>query len=40
VIDTASEQGGGVIMIPEGTFMSGALFFKQGTSLWLVEEPD
>jgi len=36
VIDTASQQGGGVIVIPKGTFMSGALFFKKGTSLWLL----
>ena len=33
VIDTASENGGGVIIIPKGTFLSGSLFFKKGTHL-------
>ncbi|MAO44430.1 MULTISPECIES: rhamnogalacturonidase [Leeuwenhoekiella] len=37
VIDTAYAQGGGVIIVPEGTFLSGALFFKQGTHLYLEE---
>lgn len=37
VIDQASEQGGGVIVIPKGTFYSGSLFFKQGTHLYLEE---
>ncbi|MFA6059863.1 MAG: glycosyl hydrolase family 28 protein [Taibaiella sp.] len=37
VIDKASEQGGGVIVIPKGTFMSGALFFKPKTHLYLTE---
>lgn len=32
IIDQAS-QSGGVIIIPEGTFMTGALFFKPGTHL-------
>lgn len=32
-IDSAADQGGGVVVIPEGTFMSGALFFKPGTHL-------
>lgn len=35
IIDTASENGGGVIVIPEGTFLSGSLFFRQGTHLHL-----
>ena len=35
VIDTASADGGGVIVIPRGTFLSGSLFFKQGTHLHL-----
>ena len=38
VIDTAFENGGGVIMIPKGTFLSGALFFKQGTHLYLEQD--
>lgn len=37
VIDQASSQGGGVIVIPKGTFRSGALFFKPKTHLYVVE---
>ena len=33
VIDKASAQGGGVVVIPKGTFLSAALFFKPGTHL-------
>ena len=33
VIDLAAAEGGGVIVVPEGTFLSGSLFFKQGTHL-------
>ena len=36
VIDRAAEQGG-VVVIPQGTFLSGSLFFKQGTHLHLEE---
>lgn len=35
VIDMASANGGGVVVIPEGTFLSGSLFFKPGTHLRL-----
>jgi polygalacturonase len=35
VIDRAANEGGGVIVIPRGTFTSGSLFFKQGTHLYL-----
>ncbi|QDH80238.1 exopolygalacturonase [Echinicola soli] len=35
VIDQAHEQGGGVIIVPAGTFLSGSLFFKPGTHLHL-----
>ena len=35
VIDMAYESGGGVVIIPEGTFLTGSLFFKQGTHLYL-----
>ena len=31
VIDKAAANGGGVIVIPKGTFLSGSLFFKPGT---------
>jgi galacturan 1,4-alpha-galacturonidase len=37
VIDLAAENGGGVIVIFEGTFLSGALFFKPKTHLYLEE---
>ncbi len=37
VIDRAAKEQGGVIVIPRGTFLSGAIFFRQGTHL-LVEE--
>jgi len=36
VIDKAAAEGGGVVVIPEGIYKSGALFFKQGTHLHLV----
>ena len=35
VIDKAFANGGGVVIIPKGTFLSGSLFFKQGTHLHL-----
>ena len=37
VIDLCSQEGGGVIVIPNGTFISGSLFFKPKTHL-LIEE--
>lgn len=36
-IDQCAAAGGGVIVVPAGTFVSGALFFKQGVDL-LVEK--
>ncbi len=33
VIDTAAASGGGVVVIPNGVFLSGSLFFRQGTRL-------
>lgn len=36
VIDRAAAQGG-VVVIPKGVFLSGSLFFKQGTHLHLEE---
>lgn len=36
VIDRCAADGGGVVVIPEGTFMTGALFFKQGTHLHVI----
>lgn len=37
VIDTAAQHGGGVIIIPKGTYLSGSLFFKPNTHLHLEE---
>ena len=37
VIDRAAREGGGVIVIPRGTFVSGSLFFKPGTHLYIME---
>lgn len=37
VIDKAAAEGGGVIVIPRGTFLSGSLFFKPKTHLHIVE---
>lgn len=37
LIDRIHREGGGVLVIPQGTFLSGALFFRQGVSLWLEE---
>ena len=36
VIDRAAQDGGGVVVIPEGTYLTGALFFKQGTHLHVI----
>jgi polygalacturonase len=36
-IDRCASNGGGVVVVPKGTFMSGALFFKPGVNL-LVEK--
>ena len=36
VIDRCAQEGGGVVVIPEGTYLSGALFFRQGTHLHVV----
>ncbi|MDR2773317.1 MAG: exopolygalacturonase, partial [Tannerella sp.] len=37
IIDLAAEKGG-VVVIPKGTFLSGALFFKPLTHLYLEED--
>jgi len=38
VIDKAHNEGGGVIIIPKGTFLSGSLFFKPNTHLYLAQD--
>ena len=35
LIDMVAGNGGGVVVVPPGVFMTGALFFKQGTHLHL-----
>ena len=37
VIDKAAANGGGVIVIPKGVFLSGSLFFKPKTTLYVSE---
>lgn len=37
LIDEAYANGGGVIVIPEGIYQTGALFFKQGVNLYVKE---
>lgn len=37
VIDKCADNGGGVVVIPKGTFMTGALFFRPRTHLHIVE---
>ena len=36
LIDTAAANGGGVIVVPAGTYMTGSLFFKQGVNLYVM----
>lgn len=37
LIDLAAKNGGGVIVIPEGTYITGGLQFRQGTHLHLLK---
>lgn len=37
LIDRAAREGGGVIVVTEGRFRSGALYFRQGVSLYLCQ---
>ena len=37
VIDRASEEGGGLLIIPKGRYVSGALFLKEGVDLYVAE---
>ena len=38
VINRCAWSGGGVVVVPKGTFLSGALFFKQGCDLQIEKE--
>src|SRR4051794_19869643 len=33
LIDRCAAEGGGIVVIPKGIFLSGALYFKQGVNL-------
>jgi len=37
VIDEAAKKGGGVIVVPKGVYLSGALFFKPKTTLYVSD---
>ncbi len=37
VINRCAEEGGGVVVVPEGSWMSGSLYFPQGVSLYIAE---
>ena len=37
LIDRVAAEGGGVVIVPEGIYMTGALFFKQGVHLHLYD---
>ncbi|MBO7519602.1 MAG: exopolygalacturonase, partial [Clostridia bacterium] len=37
LIDSAFAAGGGVIVVPAGTYRTGALFFKPGVNLYIEE---
>lgn len=38
IIDMAADNGGGVIVIPKGTILSGSLFFKPKTHLYIEKD--
>ena len=38
LIDYIGEGGGGVLVVPKGTYYTGALFFKQNVHLYIEEE--
>lgn len=37
LIDRAAEEGGGVIVVSPGTYLTGAVFFRQGVNLYVGE---
>ena len=37
LIDEISKNGGGVLVVPSGTFITGALFFKKGVNLYVCK---
>src|SRR5487761_2270035 len=37
-IDKCAASGGGVVVVPKGTFLSGAIFLKQGVNLSIEKD--
>jgi len=37
-IDKCAADGGGILVVPKGTFLTGSIFFKQGVDLYLEKE--
>lgn len=37
VIDLAAKEGGGVLVVPAGTYLTGSLYFKQGVNLYVAK---
>jgi polygalacturonase len=38
IIDSSATDGGGVIVVPKGTFLTGAIFLKQGVNLQIEKD--
>ena len=38
LIDKISDNGGGILVIPKGTFITGALFFKRNVNLYIEKD--
>ena len=38
LIDRVHSEGGGVIVVPAGTYMTGAVWFKQDVNLYLEKD--
>lgn len=38
VIDRCSVEGGGMVIVPKGTFLTGAIFLKKGVNLFIEKE--
>jgi polygalacturonase len=38
LIDKVAKEGGGTVVVPGGTFLTGALFFKQGVNLYIEKD--
>ena len=38
LIDKVAKEGGGTVVVPAGTFLTGALFFKQGVNLFIEKD--